>query len=300
METIKEGLVINMRDFVITADSNCDLLEEYIKEKNIGIIPHYYHLDGITYGDEVNLTPKDFYDRMRLGNMPNTMASNPEVILETFQKYVDQELDVLHISFSSALSGGCSNVVAGANDIMEENSGARIIVFDTLNASLGEGMAVMKAVELKEAGKSIDEIKTWLDEHIMDFCVRFTVDDLNHLHRGGRISKTVAVVGSMINMKPILRIDEEGKLVSMTVARGRKKSLTTIANDMVDTMGKYKDDQDTVCIVHGDAAADAEFLANIVREKLPHKKIVMNYISPSIGSHSGPGAIGLCFMGEKR
>jgi len=300
LQAMKKGQVINMRDFVITADSNCDLLEEYIKEKNVGIIPHYYHLDGITYGDEVNLTPKDFYDRMRQGNMPNTMASNPEVIRETFQNYVDQGLDILHISFSSALSGGCSNVVTGANDIMEENPGAKIVVFDTLNASLGEGMAVMKAVELKEAGKSIDEINTWLEDHIMDFCVRFTVDDLNHLHRGGRISKTVAVVGSMINMKPILRIDEEGLLVSMTIARGRKKSLSTIANEMVDGMGKYKDDPDTICIVHGDAAEDAEYLAKIVKEKLPHKSIVINYISPSIGSHSGPGAIGLCYMGEKR
>lgn len=289
-----------MRDFVITADSNCDLLEEYIKDNNVGIIPHYYHLDGITYGDEVNLSPKEFYDLMRQGNMPNTMASNPEVIRDTFQNYIDQGLDILHISFSSALSGGCSNVVAGANDIMEENPGSKIVVFDTLNASLGEGMAVMKAVELKEAGKSIDEINTWLEEHIMDFCVRFTVDDLNHLHRGGRISKTVAVVGGMINMKPILRIDEEGRLVSMTITRGRKKSLTAIANDMLDSMGKYKDDNDTICIVHGDAAEDAEFLAKVVKKKLPHKNIVINYISPSIGSHSGPGAIGLCFMGEKR
>lgn len=289
-----------MRDFVITADSNCDLLEEYIKDNNVGIIPHYYHLDGITYGDEVNLSPKEFYDLMRQGNMPNTMASNPEVIRDTFQNYIDQGLDILHISFSSALSGGCSNVVAGANDIMEENPGSKIVVFDTLNASLGEGMAVMKAVELKEAGKSIDEINTWLEEHIMDFCVRFTVDDLNHLHRGGRISKTVAVVGGMINMKPILRIDEEGRLVSMTITRGRKKSLTAIANDMLDSMGKYKDDNDTICIVHGDATEDAEFLAKVVKKKLPHKNIVINYISPSIGSHSGPGAIGLCFMGEKR
>ena len=289
-----------MRDFVITADSNCDLLEEYIKDNNVGIIPHYYHLDGITYGDEVNLSPKEFYDLMRQGNMPNTMASNPEVIRDTFQNYIDQGLDILHISFSSALSGGCSNVVAGANDIMEENPGSKIVVFDTLNASLGEGMAVMKAVELKEAGKSIDEINTWLEEHIMDFCVRFTVDDLNHLHRGGRISKTVAVVGGMINMKPILRIDEEGRLVSMTITRGRKKSLTAIANDMLDSMGKYKDDNDTICIVHGDAAEDAEFLAKVVKKKSPHKNIVINYISPSIGSHSGPGAIGLCFMGEKR
>lgn len=215
-----------MKDFVITADSNCDLLESYINEKHIGIIPHYYDLEGITYGDEINLSPKDFYDKMRSGLMPTTMASNPEVIRSTFQTYINQGFDVLHISFSSALSGGCSNVVTGAREICEENPGARIIVIDTLNVSLGEGLFIMKALQLKEEGKTLDEIGTWLEEHKEDFCVFFTVDDLNHLHRGGRISKTTAIIGSMINIKPILTVNPEGQLVSHSSARGRKKILT--------------------------------------------------------------------------
>lgn len=289
-----------MKDFVITADSNCDLLESYIKEKNIGIIPHYYDLEGVTYGDEVNLTPKEFYDKMRSGIMPTTMASNPEVIRRTFQSYVDQGLDVLHISFSSALSGGCSNVVTGALDICEENPGAKIIVLDTLNVSLGEGLFVMKAVQMKEDGKSIDEIASWLEEHKMDFCVRFTVDDLGHLYRGGRISKTTAVIGTMINIKPILFVNPEGKLVALTQVRGRKKALSTICNDLFDGCGKYAETDDPICIAHGDAPEDAEYLVNLIREKLPNKKIIVNYVSPSIGSHSGPGAIGLCYLGEKR
>jgi DegV family protein with EDD domain len=289
-----------MKNFVITADSNSDLLDEYIKEKNIGIIPHYYDLEGITYGDEINLTPKEFYDKMRTGLMPTTMASNPEVIRKTFQDYVDQGLDILHISFSSALSGGCSNVASGANEICEENPGAKIIVLDTLNASMGEGMFVMKAVQMKEEGKSIDEIAAWLEERKQDFCVYFTVDDLNHLHRGGRISKTTAIIGSMINIKPILYVNPEGQLVAKSTARGRKKSLSTICNDMIDCMGKYKDTDDPICIAHGDAREDADFLAELIREKLPNRKLFINYVSPSIGAHSGPGAIGLCFMGEKR
>jgi DegV family protein with EDD domain len=289
-----------MKDFVITADSNSDLLEAYIKEKHIGIIPHYYDLEGITYGDEVNLTPKEFYDKMRSGLMPTTMASNPEVIRKTFQDYVDQGFDILHISFSSALSGGCSNVMTGALEICEENPGAKIVVIDTLNASMGEGMMVMKAVSLKEEGKSIDETADWLEQHKMEFCVRFTVDDLGHLYRGGRISKTTAIVGSMINIKPILYLNEEGKLVPLDKARGRKKSLATIAEDMLKCMGKYKDTNDVICIAHGDALEDAQYLAGLIKEKLPHKEIIINTVSPSIGSHSGPGAIGLCYMGEKR
>ena len=289
-----------MKDFVITADSNSDLLDEYIIEKKIGIIPHYYDLEGITYGDEVNLTPKEFYDKMRNGLMPTTMASNPEVIRQTFQGYVDQGLDILHISFSSALSGGCSNVVTGANEICEENPGAKIIVVDTLNASMGEGMFVMKAVQMKEEGKSIDEIAAWLEEHKQNFCVYFTVDDLNHLHRGGRISKTTAIIGSMINIKPILYLNPEGQLVAKSTARGRKKSLSTICNDMLDCMGKYKDSEDPICIAHGDAREDADYLAELIRDKLPNRKLIINYVSPSIGAHSGPGAIGLCFMGETK
>lgn len=289
-----------MKDFVITADSNSDLLPEYIKEKNIGIIPHYYDLEGVTYGDEVNLTPKDFYDKMRGGLMPTTMASNPEVIQQTFQNYVNQGLDVLHISFSSALSGGCSNVMAGARDICDENPGAKIMVLDTLNASMGEGMFIMKAVQLKEEGKSLEEIYTWLEEHKMDFCVLFTVDDLHHLHRGGRISKTTAFVGTLINVKPILYINAEGHLLPLSTSRGRKKSLQTITKTMVENMGKYREEADTICIVHGDALEDANYLAHLVQEVLPHKNIIINYVSPSIGSHSGPGAIGLCFMAEKR
>jgi len=289
-----------MKDFVITADSNSDLLETYIKEKHIGIIPHYYDLAGVIYGDEVNLTPKEFYDKMRTGLMPTTMASNPEVIRKTFQAYVNQGLDILHISFSSTLSGGCSNVTTGAIDICEENPRAKIIVLDTLNASMGEGMMVMKAVQLKEEGKTIDEITEWLEEHKMEFCVRFTVDDLGHLFRGGRISKTTAIIGSMINIKPILYLNTDGKLVPLDKVRGRKKSLSTLRDNMIDSMGKYKDSDDVVCIAHGDSLEDAQYLAGLVLEKLPHKKIIINFVSPSIGSHSGPGAIGLCFMGEKR
>ena len=289
-----------MKDFVITADSNSDLLESYIKEKHIGIIPHYYDLEGITYGDEVNLTPKEFYDKMRSGLMPTTMASNPEVILKTFQSYLDQGFDILHISFSSALSGGCSNVVTGALEICEENPGAKILVLDTLNASMGEGMFIMKAVRMKEEGKNIDEIFAWLEEHKQEFCVRFTVDDLNHLQRGGRISKTTAFIGSMINIKPILYLNADGQLVSLSSARGRKKSLATICNNMIESMGKYTDLDDPICIAHGDSYEDAKYLEELIYEKLPNKQVIINYVSPSIGAHSGPGAMGLCFMGEKR
>jgi DegV family protein with EDD domain len=289
-----------MKDFVITADSNCDLLPDYIKEKKIGIIPHYYDLEGITYGDEINLTPKEFYDKMRTGLMPTTMASNPAVIRETFQKYTDQGLDILHISFSSALSGGHSNVVTGAREISEENPGVKIIVLDSLNVSMGEGMVVMKAVQLKEAGKTIEEIVEWIEANKLNFCVQFTVNDLFHLQRGGRVSKMTAIVGSIINIKPLLIVNKEGALVSSGTARGRKKSLITIVDNMEKQRGKYKEEGNVICVVHGDAQEDAEYIVKLIKERLHTNNVILNTVSPSIGAHSGPGAVGICFMGESR
>jgi DegV family protein with EDD domain len=237
---------------------------------------------------------------MRAGVMPTTIASNPDVIRKTFQNYADQGQDILHISFSSALSGGCGNVVLGAQEICEENPGIKIIVVDTLNVSLGEGLFAIKAAVMREEGKTIDEVAQWLEAHKQEFCVRFTVDDLFHLHRGGRISKTTAIVGSMLNIKPLLYVNPEGQLVALKSIRGRKKSLSAMCDDMMDNIGRYKDTDDPICILHGDADSDAKYLEDLVREQLPGRQIITNDVSPSIGAHSGPGAIGLIFMGEKR
>ncbi len=289
-----------MRDFVITADSNCDLLPEYIKEKKIGIIPHYYDINGVVYGDEINLEPKDFYNQMRNGIMPTTMASNPMVIRNMFQGYVDQNLDVLHISFSSTLSGGHSNVYMGAKEICEEHPEATIKVLDSLNATLGEGMVVMKAVQLKEEGKTLDEIVSWIEENKLNFCVQAVVDDLFHLQRGGRVSKMTAIIGSMINVKPLLKINNEGALVANGTVRGRKKSLSSIVSNMEDGVKKYGEENPTICVIHGDAEEDAEYVVKLIKEKFPTAQMILNYVSPSIGSHSGPGAIGICYMGNSR
>lgn len=291
-----------MKPFVITTETNSDLPDSYLKEHEIGIIPHYYEVEGEVYGDGKELSVKEFYNKMRAGKMPTTMASNPAVIHDTFEHYVSQGLDVLHISFSSALSGGYSNVSVGAREICEEDTNAKIIVFDTLNVSLGEGLAIMKAVELRDAGKSIEETADWLTAHRQNFCVRFTVDDLFHLQRGGRLSKATAIVGTMINIKPILRVDEKGALVPMQKARGRKKSLVTLVDLMLEAMGDYRTKKEPIGVVHGDVPEEAKFVAALIRERLggEERQIIINSVGPSIGAHSGPGAIGICFLGEQR
>ncbi len=289
-----------MRDFVITTDSNSDLPKEYLNEKGIGIIPHYYDIDGTTYGGDNELTVKEFYDKMRAGAGTTTTASNPAVIRETFSGYLARGLNILHISFSSALSGGYNNICMGASELLEEHPDAKILVHDTLNVSLGQGLAIMKAVQMKEAGHSIDEIYNWLEEHRNEFCVQFTVEDLRYLYRGGRISKTTAIVGSMINVKPILYVNQEGKLVSLSSVRGRKRSLSTIVNNMAERIGNHANDTLPICIVHGDVPEDADYVANLIREKLGINNILINTVGPSIGAHSGPGAIGICFPGNYR
>lgn len=288
-----------MRDFLISTDSNSDLPESYIKENNIVIIPHYYDIGGVAYGDEINLTPGEFYDKMRSGVMPTTMASNPDVIRKTFDKCVKDGYDILHFSFSSALSGGHSNVTMGGCEIEEENPGSRIRVIDTANVSLGEGLVVMKAVELKNKGLSLEEIDDKIEEIKKHFITYFTVDDLFHLHRGGRLSKTTAIIGSIANIKPILCVNDEGKLVSSGTIRGRKRSINSIIDNFAKDFEKYPEENKTVCVVHGDVLDEANYIADTIKQRFGCN-VIINMISPSIGAHSGPGALGLCYYGEKR
>ncbi len=176
----------------------------------------------------------------------------------------------------------------------------QIRVVDTLNVSLGEGMVVMKAVRMKKEGKSLLEIADWVEAHKQEFCVYFVVDDLFHLHRGGRLSKTTAIVGSVLNIKPVLIVDAEGKLVNNGTTRGRKKALNTIIDRAVASMGtEYLSDEWDLCVVHGDAPEDAKMVADVLKEKTG-KTVMVNTVSPSIGAHAGPAALGILCMGKSR
>lgn len=289
-----------MNDFVITTDSNSDIPSEYIEKYNLTIIPQYYAFGEEVYGDEKHLTPSEFYKKMREGALPTSMANNPAVIRQRFESLLKKGLDILHIAFSSNLSGSYNNVAVAARELMEEYPGTRIQVIDSLTVSLGETLLVLRALELKEKGKSIDEITAVLEEEKLHGNVHFTVDDLHHLQRGGRVSKVAAVFGSMINIKPILYVNPEGKLVPLSTVRGRKKSLTALVENMKATMEENCDKSRPIGIIHGDCIQDAEFAASQIREKLGFQNIIINDVSPSIGTHAGPGALGLCYYGKVR
>lgn len=287
-----------MADFVITTDSNSDVPEGFLVQHGIPVIPQYYMFGETVYGDEIKMEPSEFYETMRKGELPKSMANNPEVIREKFTKILKEGKDILHIAFSSALSGSCQNVQVAARDLMQDYPERKILVFDSLNASLGEGVSVMRAVQLKEEGRSMEEIYDILAEERAHVNVCFTVDDLHHLQRGGRVSKTTAVVGSMINIKPLLTVTATGELKSDGTVRGRKKALKTLVTRMeqcLDTEHFGKDRP--VAIVHGDCIDDALAVQEHVKE-LGFENVVINDVSPSIGTHAGPGVVGLIFYGK--
>lgn len=292
--------MIRMRDYVIATESNADLDEAFVKEHDICVITHYYTLDEDEYGDEKVLTPHEFYDEMRAGKKAGTMASNPAVILEKFEKIAEEGKDILFISFSSALSSGINNIKNGADEVMEAHPEMKIIVIDTLSASACEGMMIRKALEMRAEGKSLDETADWILSHVKNLCALFTVEDLQYLYRGGRLSKSSAVLGGMINIKPILHINDEGKLVPLEKVRGRKKSLSVLIDHMAEQIGSLKDQQILPAVIHGDCEEDANAVAQMMKDRFGFEKVHVAQIGPSIGAHSGPGTIGVLFMGEKR
>ena len=289
-----------MADYVITTDSNSDVLPEFIKENDLTIIPQYYSFGDTVYGDELNMPPHEFYETMRKGELPKSQANNPAVIREKFEKILKEGKNILHIAFSSALSGSCNNVVMTANELLEDYPERKIMVFDSLNASLGEGVSVYCAVELWKEGKSMEEVYDVLMEERDHVNVSFTVNDLYHLQRGGRVSKTTAVVGSLVNIKPILTVTSTGELKSDGTVRGRKKSLKTLVSRMEESLDldSYGKDR-MVAVLHGDCIEDARSVADMVKD-LGFTNVVINDVSPSIGTHAGPGVVGLINYGKKR
>lgn len=289
-----------MSDYVITTDSNSDVLPEFIKENDLTIIPQYYSFGDTVYGDELNMPPHEFYETMRKGELPKSQANNPAVTRDKFEKILKEGKNILHIAFSSALSGSCNNVVMTANELLEDYPDRKIMVFDSLNASLGEGVSVYRAVELWKEGKSMEEVYDILMEERDHVNVSFTVNDLYHLQRGGRVSKTTAVVGSLVNIKPILVVTSTGELKSDGTVRGRKKSLKTLVARLEESLDldSYGKDR-MVAVLHGDCIDDAKAVADMVKE-LGFTNVIINDVSPSIGTHAGPGVVGLINYGKTR
>ena len=289
-----------MGEYVITTDNNADLPDEYYHDHEVGCTYLSYNLDGQTYTHENFLPVEEFYQKMRDGSMPTTAQVNPEQARELFEPILKQGKDILHIAFSSGLSGTYNSVKLAAEELLEEYPGRTIRVIDSLCASLGQGLLVHEAVLRREQGVSLEENAQWVEDHKKNIVHMFTVDDLFHLHRGGRVSKATAVVGSMLNLKPVLHVDDEGKLVAIGKVRGRKKSLLALVDGMKEKIGSYADNCDTVFISHGDCEEEARFVEKKVKEIYDINTVIINHVGPVIGAHSGPGTMALFFLGDQR
>lgn len=290
-----------MKEFVIVTDTTTDLPRDYVEKHHLYMMSLPYTLEGTSYTWEKPMPVKDFYDKMRAGSLPTTSQANPEEAALLYESILkDNDVDILHIAFSSGLSGSFNSCRIAAADVCEKYPDHRIVVVDSLAATLGQGLLVYKAVLLKEAGKSLDEVAAWVEENKYHLVHNFTVDDLFHLHRGGRLSKTAAIVGTMINLKPVLHVDDEGHLVMLSKVRGRKKSLIGLVDCMEKQLGDWKDKNDIIFISHGDCPEDAQFVADLIKERFGYENFMIDYIGATIGAHSGPGTVALFYLGDHR
>ena len=288
-----------MSDFVIVTDSSADLPASLVQEMGVEVLPLSFTVQGKTYHnypDDREMDPKVFYKMLRDGEMATTSAVNVAEYTATLEPLLQAGKDVLVLAFSSGLSTTYQSSVIAVNELSEQYPDRKIYTVDTLCASLGQGLLVWHAVREQRRGQSIEAVRDWVEENKLRLCHWFTVDDLHFLKRGGRISAATAVVGTMLSIKPVLHVDDEGHLISMSKARGRGASLTALVDHMEQTVT----DVDTVFISHGDCLADAEKVAADVRNRFGTKDVVINNVGPVIGAHSGPGTLALFFLGTKR
>ncbi len=287
-----------MRDYVITVNSTVDLPKEWLEERHVPVIPLKYTIDGETYTDMEGLSAKEFFDKLREGKMSTTSQVNPEEAASMLEPFLKEGKDILHLGFSSGLSGTLNSMKIAGEMLQEKYPEAKVIVIDTLCACLGEALLLYKALQQKEKGMNIDELAQWVEDNKLHICHNVTVDDLHHLQRGGRISKTTAVLGTLVQIKPIIHMDDNGKLQVIGKERGRKRSLNKIVDMAVEQSKGW--DNDIIMITHGDCIKDAEYVAKLVREKMGIDNILINNIGTVIGSHTGPGVVAVFCMGNKR
>lgn len=289
-----------MCNYKIITDSTCDLPSHVIQELDLHVIPMEYIIDGTCRHQDIEddgEKTRAFYDELRAGKVSTTSMINTAKFTEVFSSYLHEGLDVLYISFSSALSGTYNAARIAAEEMREAHPERTIMTVDSRAASIGQGLLVYHAGVMKAKGKSLEELAHWLELKKDNLCHWFTVEDLQHLKRGGRISALSANVGTALSIKPILSVDMDGRLLTQGKVMGRKKSLSELVSRM--KTHSFTPEEQTVIIGHADSLEDALFLEKKVRQELRVKDVILTYIGPVIGSHTGPGMIGLVFLGQK-
>lgn len=290
-----------MSQFVILTDSCADLTAELVEQMDVQVLPLSYDMDGrivYNYPDNREMDPHEFYDLLRAGKTATTSAVNVAQFTEAIESHLQEGRDVLVLAFSSGLSTTYNSAAIAADDLKEKYPERKVYVVDTLCASMGQGLLVYLAAKEREKGKSIEQVRDWAEETKLHIGHQFTVNDLFHLKRGGRVSATTAVVGTMLSIKPVLHVDDEGHLINIGKSRGRAASLKALVDKMEQTAMEQGDQ--TVFVSHGDCWEDAQTVADMVKERFGVQEVIMNYVGPVIGAHSGPGTVALFYIARER
>lgn len=289
------------KNYIIMTDSSCDLPDALAKELELTVLPLTVMVDGKERRnmlDESEVTYEEIYKRLRAGEVCTTSAVNVAAFEAKMEELLKQEHDILYIGFSSGLSATYNSGETAARTLREKYPERKILTVDSLSASLGQGLLVYHAVMKKREGKSIEEVRDWTEANKLHLCHMFTVDDLMFLKRGGRISGATATIGTLLNIKPVMHMDDAGHLVALYKTTGRKKSLKALVDRMAELA--IEPSEQTVFITHGDCIIDANYTADLVAGRFGVKNIVINHVGPVIGSHSGPGTIALFFLAKER
>ena len=284
----------------IITDSACDLTRDYIKNNNIGLLSLILNLNGQAIKDDLGetLSYKDFYNKMREGATPTTSQINAHEFEEEFIKYIKNGDSIIYISLSSSLSGTFNSANIAKNNLKDEYPNANIYLVDSLSVSVGQGLLVAKACEMRDSGIGAEEIVNWLEENKRKVIHSILIDDLNHLKRGGRISGATAAIGGLLNIKPTLFLDDEGKLIQGEKIKGKKKALRFLVNEVrekaVDT------ENEILYICHGDCLEEAETLRDMILEEVKFKDVIINYVGNVVGAHAGPGVLAAICLSNNR
>lgn len=287
-----------MSNYVILTDSSGDLPASVAQELSVGVIPLEVNIDGVGTKFNNELDEKEFYGFLRTKNGVKTSAANMERFKAFFEPYIDAGNDIIYLGFSSGLSATYMNGRNALAELSDEHPERKLVAIDTLAASLGQGLIVTLAAKKRDEGATFEEVVDYVENIKLHMCHWFTVDDLFFLKRGGRVSAATAVLGTMMSIKPVMHMDNEGHLINMAKARGRRASVLAIADKLSET-GIDPDNQ-LMYICHGDCYDDAKLLADTVKAKYPNCEIMIGYTGPVIGAHSGPGTLALFFIGTER
>ena len=292
-----------MREYVLMTDSCCDLPDQMAKDLQLEVLPLTMHMDGQDYPNTLDgaaISNEEFYRRIRAGKMATTSAVNVGQFEDAMSAILEQGKDILCISFSSALSTTYQSACIAAEDLREKYPEAKILVIDSLSASRGQGMLLYRAVrERREKNLTIDELDAYVRSIIQSQCHWFIVDDLNHLKRGGRVSSTAALVGTMLGIKPVMHTDSEGRLTPVSKARGTKAALRALV-DKVGEIGVEPAKNQPMLICHANCPESVEYVKGLLKERFGVTDVRDDFIGPVIGAHTGCGTLGLFFVGTER